>query len=121
MNNKIHPPSTSLRSTPGCQPGSPLWQRVPKRDESGRLLSDFMMLIPGLGKHRQENLEAKVNALGAVLERYAHVVVYADLNLKLNVLWVSIRPEPGIFLELPAAIRHVIPEALLVAHSHNRS
>ena len=43
-------------------------------------------------------------------------VVFADLNLKLNLLWVSLRPRPGAISELVAAIRLRVPEALLVAH-----
>jgi hypothetical protein len=36
------------------------------------------------------------------------------MNLKLNALWVTVRPIPGICLELPAAIKMQVPEALLV-------
>jgi len=41
--------------------------------------------------------------------------VFAEVNLKLNTLWVTVKPVPGICLELAAAIKVRIPEALLVA------
>jgi hypothetical protein len=41
--------------------------------------------------------------------------VFADMNLRLNVLWVTVRPIPGICLELPAALKTRVPEAMLVA------
>jgi hypothetical protein len=39
-----------------------------------------------------------------VLERYSSTMIFADLNLKLNVLWVIVRPGPGICWNLPTAI-----------------
>jgi hypothetical protein len=54
-----------------------------------------------------------------VLARYGDAVVFADVNLRLNTLWVTVRPIPGICLELPAALKHRVPEALLVAHKHD--
>jgi len=42
--------------------------------------------------------------------------VFADLNLKLNLLWISLRPRQGAIAEISAAIRIWVPEAMLVAH-----
>jgi hypothetical protein len=44
-------------------------------------------------------------------------VVFADLNLKLNVLWVSLKYRPGIMSEIVAALRAQAPEFKLVAHN----
>jgi hypothetical protein len=93
-----------------------LWQRAPARGDDGRLLGDFMMLIPGLGRRPAAQVEAIVAELHAVFGYYRDFVVFADLNLKLNVLWVSVKPSPGITLELAAAVKHRVPEALLVAN-----
>ena len=95
-------------------PAEPLWKRVPTRDQDGRPFSDFMMLIPRLRNRPRHVLQATVAEIQAVLEHYRKVVVFADLNLKLNVLWVSVRPVPGICLELPTAIKMRVPEAMLV-------
>lgn len=109
--------STTLRVTYGTDltPATPLWRRVPTRDLEGRRLSDFMMLIPKLRHRPAHQLQATLNKLQEIFEHYADVIVFADLNLKLNVLWVSVKPRPGICLELPALIHAHIPEAKLVA------
>lgn len=95
-------------------PAEPLWKRVPTRDADGRPFSDFMMLIPRLRSRPRHVMEATIAEIQGVLDHYRRVVVFADLNLKLNVLWVSVRPVPGICLELPAAIKCRVPEAMLI-------
>src|SRR5690606_2084967 len=94
----------------GVEPSEPLWRRVPTRDEHGQLLSDFMMIIPGLRTRPPQSISRVVAGIQEVLLQYRSVVVFADLNLRLNVLWVSVRPRPGICLELPAAIVLRVPE-----------
>lgn len=98
----------------------PLWKRVPTRGEDGRPLSDFMMLIPGLSRQPVERLEHVLQAINEVLIAYRDVVVFADMNLRLNVLWLSVRPVPGICLELPIALKLRVPEAKLIAHKIGR-
>jgi len=97
------------------EPCEPLWKRVPTRDEAGRAVSDFMVLIPRLRQASAQRIDAVCGELQHVLEYYADSVVFADLNLNLNLLWVSVRPRPGICLEMAAAVKHRVPEALLVA------
>jgi len=98
------------------QPAEPLYKRVPIRDETGQFLSDFMMIIPGLRKKPTHIRQEIVRKIDYVLQLYKRTVVFADLNLKINVLWVSVKPVPGICLELPAVIKFHVPEALLVSH-----
>lgn len=107
--NDLHCSDTVL-----LDPAEPLWKRVPTRDAEGRPFSDFMMLIPRLRSRPRHIKEATIAEIHAVLDHYRRVVVFADLNLRLNVLWVSVRPVPGICLELPAAIKCRVPEAMLV-------
>lgn len=108
--------ATSIDSHIPWEPAEPLWKRVPARDETGRALSDFMMLFPGLRNKPARELQAVLNTINGVLRSYDHAVVFADMNLRLNLLWVSVRPIPGICLELPAAIHYLLPEAKLIAH-----
>jgi hypothetical protein len=108
----------ALLASTAMQPGEPLWKRAPTRDADGHPLSDFMMVIPGLGRQPQARVAEKVAAMERVLAAYRHAVVFADLNLRLNVLWVSVRPLPGICLELPTALNACVPEAKLVAQYH---
>jgi hypothetical protein len=103
------------RRATGFEPAEPLWQRVPLRDEDGRALGDFMMLIPGLRRRPAHAIEAVVRDILDVLHCHESTVVFADLNLKLEVLWVSVRPRPGACLALAAAIHTRIPGAKLIA------
>jgi hypothetical protein len=92
-----------------------LWQLAPTRDSAGRRLTDFMMLIPRLRNRSPAEIEQASRDIHAVLALH-HDVVFADLNLKLNLLWVSLRPRPGAISEISAAIRLRVPGAVLVAH-----
>lgn len=112
---------TNLQKRPGQALGQsvsacePLWQRAPTRDSDGRRLADFMMLIPRLGSSSAGEIEHVSRIIRTVLGLFSEVV-FADLNLKLNVLWVSIRPRHGVISEIAAAIRTLVPGAVLVAH-----
>jgi hypothetical protein len=105
-----------LADFPDLVPSLPLYKRAPRQDENGKPLSDFMMIIPKLRTRPQPLIKETVAKIEKVLERYAGSVVFADLNLKLNVLWVIVRPERGICSDIPCAINNAVPEALLVAH-----
>ncbi len=114
----LHKPlfsSLQLSNHSGLSSAEPLWNHVPTCDDEGQRLSDFMMLIPRLRKQPQAHIQHVLQQIHEVLELYRHAVVFADLNLRLNVLWVSVKPVPGICLELPAAILDRVPEARLVA------
>jgi hypothetical protein len=97
-------------------PAEPLWKRAPGRDEEGRALSDFMMIIPGLCRQSTDYVQNTLFEIEKVLKLYGSAVVFAEMNLKINTLWVTVRPVPGICLELPAVLKYRVPEALLVAH-----
>jgi len=93
---------------------SPLWMRAPSRDENGHNFSDFMMLIPGLGKRTAADLESKIQLIKETINSFKTVVVYADINTKLNVLWVSHKSIPGASRPIIAALLKNIPEAKIV-------
>ena len=102
------------------EPAEPLWKRVPTRGEDGRPLSDFMMLIPRLRDRPRSEFMRTVERIQGVFDHYRHAVVFADLNMRLNVLWVSVRPIPGIILDLSTALNYAVPEARLVAQKIER-
>lgn len=106
---------SDLLNSSGLSPSEPLWKRVPSRDDKGKSYSDLMMIIPKLGKRPQQEINRRIDLISGVLERYKHVVVFADLNLKLNVLWLSYKPVYGLTYELAAAIKMQVPEAVLVS------
>jgi len=106
----------ALKACTEIQPGLPLWKVVPTRDEQGERLCDFMMIIPRL-KNRQPMYVQRAQAhIAEVLSRHGEVV-FANINLELNVLWVSHRHRSGLMLEIVNSIRLRVPEAVLVAHN----
>jgi hypothetical protein len=109
------PDSTLPIRVQSLAPGEPLWKRAPARDVDGRAFPDFMMIIRGLGRRPPARVEATVNELNAVLAGFADVVVFADLNLRLGVLWITVRPGLRVTVEIAAAIHARVPEARLVA------
>ncbi len=98
------------------QPGVPLWKLAPTRDESGKLLCDFMVLIPRLKMQQPAYIGRAQSWIAGVLNRHQEVV-FANMDLKLNLLWVSHRYRAGLMLEIVSAIRQQFPEAVLVAHN----
>ncbi len=94
----------------------PLRKRAPTVDEYGNPLADFMVIIPGLRKKPQPQIQQTIGELHRVLARFSGVVVFAEFNLALNLLWVSTRPVNGTRDEIATAIRSSIPAARLVSH-----
>lgn len=99
--------------TPAAEP---LRKRAPACDEQGKPLSDFMMLFPRLREQPRHQVERTLAAIQGVLAHFESNVVFAELNLKLNLLWVSIRPVQGLRLEIADAIQSLVPNAKLVSH-----
>lgn len=102
-------------------PAEPLWRRVPVRDANGNSLADFMLFIPGLRRASVPEQQRIIDRIGGVLARYASEVVFADLNVAINVLWITVRPRTGVSLEISGAILEQVPHARLVAYQPNRS
>lgn len=108
----------SLPGDPGqWERGSPLWRRVPGRDAAGRPYNDFMMFAPRLNRRSPHEQESVALLLRGVLAAYQDRVVFADLNLKINVLWISLENRPGLMAALVADLRAKVPEFHLVAHN----
>ena len=94
----------------------PLRKRAPAVDENGRALSDFMIIIPNLRKRSEQRIQQTMQDIHRVLAGFDDTVVFAELNLRLNLLWISIRPITGIRDDIAQALRAVIPDARLVSH-----
>jgi hypothetical protein len=114
MNPKQVEPSAAL-SDRVARPAGPLWELAPGRDAEGRPLSDFLLLLPELraaGPFARERVAAQLRAVFAEFDRQ---VVFADLNLAMNTLWVTVQGRPGLCLEVATAIRERLPRARLVS------
>ncbi|HHJ12971.1 MAG TPA: hypothetical protein ENJ79_01135 [Gammaproteobacteria bacterium] len=94
----------------------PLRKRAPVVDEQGRPLSDFMVLIPGLRCKSPWRIQRTMKDIHRILSGFGDTVVFAEVNLRLNLLWVSIRPVSGIRFEITEALRLSIPDVRLVSH-----
>ncbi len=98
---------------------SPLWKWAPCRDASGKPYFYFMMLIPGLKQMDQAGLEHIMIKLKSSLRAFENVVVYVDLNTRLNLLWVTTKPIPHVSRHIMQAIQFEIPGAKIVAGDFN--
>ncbi len=105
--------TTKLKRSLRILRNKPLHERVPTHDEEGNVLGDFMMLFPGLRDMTETSLRKKIDILSEILGQY-NEVVFVDLNVPLNLLWVSIKHKPGLVLELSTYVKARIPEAKLV-------
>lgn len=101
------------------QNNEPLYDRAPTLDENGKPYADFMMLIPGLNKTSTPELKTKMASLQAVLVNYTEVV-FADLNMRLNLLWISIQPRVGLIQTITVDIQQYLPEAKLISGDYRR-
>ena len=72
-----------------------------------------MILISGLREWPGTKQTATVDKIHGVLNSFTEVV-FADLNVPLNLLWISVKPKPGLILEVYDALKHRIPEAVIV-------
>jgi hypothetical protein len=98
------------------EPAEPLHKRVPSRDEHGRALTDFMVLLPGLRDKPNPALEELIGKMQLLFAHYGHAVRFAELNLRLNLLWVSVKPITRIRYEIASALQDIYPGARLVCH-----
>lgn len=112
----------SDKRVPGCTPyivTSPLWSRAPARDEKGSPFIDFMMIIPGLKGADEAIVQNCLVKISKSLADFENVVAYVDLNIKLNLLWISAKPVPGISKLIMQAILRELPHAKIVAGDFN--
>jgi hypothetical protein len=96
-------------------PAEPLWKRVPTRTESGELTADFIMILTGLKQLTPYTQQSIFERLYEVLNIYEKFILFAEVNLQINTLWVSHRPQPGLGAEIAAMIHDRVPQAKLIS------
>ena len=112
--------SKELKLSLGMKPAGPLWKIAPTRDENGEHLSDFLMIIPKLKLKPEHVIKQTLGEIEHVLKQFSSKVVFANIDMKLNTLWVSFKPKPGLFSEITTEIKLRIPEAVLVGDMSSR-
>jgi len=96
------------------QNNQPLYDRAPTLDENGKPYADFMMLIPKLNRAAPAEFKQKMAVIQAALLAHPEIV-FADLNMRINVLWVSFHPRRGLIEQVALNIQQGIPEAKLIS------
>lgn len=96
-------------------PAEPLYRRVPTQGKDGRSLNDLLMIIPGLKTKSVSEQQSILKKIEQALLHYGELIVFAEVNVKLGTLWLSIQPQLGLGAELAAWIHHHVPETRLVA------
>jgi hypothetical protein len=109
----MKPPRVTLTFLDASEP---LHKRAPTVDEDGKAVTDFMVIFPGLRKEPPIQIQRATEEIQRILGCFSDEVVFAELNLGLNLLWVSTKPILGKRFEIAEAIRTSIPSARLVSH-----
>lgn len=107
----------SISLSLGVKPAEPLWKIAPTRDEEGNRTSDILMIIPKLKTKPKHHIQKTLTEIEKALSQFKHLVLFANVDMKLNTLWVSFKAQPGLFAEIAAALKLHVPEAMLVGDS----
>lgn len=111
---------TDLKLSTALYPAEPLWKVAPTRDADGKPVSDFLMIIPKLSKKPKHYIKRTLGDIEAALQQFSHIVIFANIDMKLNTLWVSFKTQPGVLLEIIAAVKLRVPEAVIVGDMGSR-
>lgn len=111
---------TDLKLSVDLSPAKPLWQLAPTRDEDGGPVSDVLIIIPKLKTQPEEYIKDTLANIEFALKQFNNEVLFANVDMKLNTLWVSFKAIPGVYVEIVSALMTNVPEALLVGDSHPR-
>ncbi|MDH5388680.1 MAG: hypothetical protein OEY06_09540 [Gammaproteobacteria bacterium] len=98
----------------GIKPAEPLWKLAPTRDDDGNRVSDLLMIIPKLKSKPKHYIQATLSEIEVALRQYKHLVLFVNVDMKLNTLWVSFKAQPGLFADITASLKFHVPEAVVV-------
>ena len=103
----------------GIEPAEPLWKIAPTRDEEGNRTSDLLMIIPKLKTRPKQHIQNTLSEINAALNQFKHLILFVNVDMKLNTLWVSFKAKPGLFAEITTALKLHVPEAMVVGDMYN--
>ncbi len=98
----------------GISPAEPLWKVAPTRDENGNRVGDLLMIIPKLKTKPSHHIQKTLAEIETALKQFSSLILFANVDMKLNTLWVSFKAQPGLFVEITAALKLHVPEAVIV-------
>lgn len=111
---------TDLKLSVDLNPAEPLWKLAPTRDKDGGPVSDVLLIIPKLKTKPEQYIKDTLANIEFALKQFNNEVLFANVDMKLNTLWVSFKAVPGVYVELVATLKANIPEAVLVGDFHSR-
>jgi hypothetical protein len=111
---------SELKLSVDISPATPLWKLAPTRDKDGGPVSDVLIIIPKLKTRSEKYIKDTLANIEFALKQYGEVILFANLDMKLNTLWVSFKAVPGVYVEIVSTLKTNVPDAVLVGDSHSR-
>jgi hypothetical protein len=112
--------TTTLKLSLDITPAQPLWKLAPTKDKDGGPVSDVLMIIPKLKTRPEHYIKDTLANIEFALKQFSNEVLFANLDMKLNTLWVSFKAVPGIYCEIVSTLKTNVPEAVLVGDMSSR-
>lgn len=111
---------SDLKLSVDITPATPLWKLAPTRDEDGGPVSDLLIIIPKLKTRPERYIKDTLANIEFALKQFSNEILFANMDMKLNTLWVSFKAVPGVYSGIVAALINNVPDAVLVGDSHSR-
>lgn len=111
---------TDIKLSVDIAPAEPLWKLAPTRDEEGGPVSDLLMIIPKLKTRPEQYIKDTLANIEFALKQFNNEILFANVDMKLNTLWVSFKAVPGVYCDIVSTLKTNVPEAVLVGDSHSR-
>mgnify|MGYP003573506798 FL=1 len=109
-----------LKLSVDIEPAQPLWKLAPTSDEEGGPVSDLLMIIPKLKTKPEQYIKDTLANIESALKQFSNEVLFANVDMKLNTLWVSFKAVPGVYGDIVCTLKTNVPEAVLVGDTHSR-
>ena len=111
---------SDLKLSINITPAEPLWKLAPTRDEEGGPVSDLLMIIPKLKTRPEDYIKDTLANIEFALKHFKDEILFANVDMKLNTLWVSFKAVPGVYGDIVDTLRTNVPEAVIVGDTHSR-
>ncbi|MCK4833170.1 MAG: hypothetical protein KAT12_00295 [Gammaproteobacteria bacterium] len=111
---------SELKLSIDIAPAEPLWKLAPTRDKEGGPVSDVLMIIPKLKTKPEQYIKDTLANIEFALKQFSDDVLFANVDMKLNTLWVSFKAVPGVYGDIVSTLKTSVPEAVLVGDTHSR-
>ena len=112
--------NTDLKLSIDLNPAEPLLKLAPTRDNEGGPVSDILMIIPKLKTRPESYIKDTLANIEFALKQFINEILFANIDMKLNTLWVSFKAVPGVYVNIVSTLKTNVPEAVLVGDMSSR-